>query len=117
MTDSPPPVVIAPQVFEGARWRRSTQRLSLQLERLSVSTRTLAATFRHLEGFLDHQHRLLREAVDRSDEVEHFCRRCQEIIDGNDPDRMARERDWLIAGYRKRNAHRRRWLDRLGLRQ
>ncbi len=38
-------------------------------------------------------------------------------MDGDNPERMSRERDWLIASYRKRNAHRRLWLGGIGPRQ
>lgn len=121
MTDVPsPPAVIGRQAFTLARWRRSSRRLSEGLQRIAASTRDIQAAFDHIRLFLDHQHGHFQELIARSADVERFCSRCQEIIDGpggDDPDRMARERDWLIAGYRKRNAHRRPWLDRLGLRQ
>ena len=69
-----------------------------------------------IHQFLEHQHQHFQELIARSDDVEQFCRRCQDIIDGDDPERMVRERDWLLASYRKRNVHRRPWLARLGLR-
>ena len=121
MTDAPQPsAVIGHPAFALARWRRSSRRLSAHLHRPAASTQDIQTAFEHIRLFLDHQHGHLQELIARNDDVERFCSRCQEIIDGPgaaDPDRMARERDWLLAGYRKRNAHRRPWLDRLGLRR
>ena len=118
MTDAPPPsTLVSHQFFALARWRRGTRRLAERLWSIAASARDIEAAFAGLHQFLDLQHRHFQELIARSDDVEHFCRRCQEISEGDDPDRMARERDWLLAGYRKRNTHRRPWLDKLGLGQ
>jgi len=109
--------IIGHKAVARSRLQRSVRRLSEQLQQLSQSLLDIQAYCDHVRLFLEHQHQHFQEVIDRTDDLESFCSRCQQIMDGNDADQMARERDWLIAGYRKRNAHRRPWLDRLGLLQ
>ena len=113
--DEQQPSIIGHRSFAQARWRRSTGKLARQLRLLSASTWELQEGIAHIHWFLEDQHRHFQDLIARNDGVEDFCARCQNIMDGDDPEAMARERDWLIAGYCRRNAHRRTWLERLGL--
>ncbi|MEI6557447.1 MAG: hypothetical protein WCO00_03495 [Rhodospirillaceae bacterium] len=113
--DRPAAELVSHRRFILGRRRRSLRRLAEGLHQLSVSVSTVQDALGRIARFFEQQHRQLQEAIVRSDEIERFCARCQEIIDGGDADRMARDRDWLLAGYRKRHAHRRAWLDRLGV--
>ena len=116
MNDSDPHAeIIPPRAFAIARFDRSRRRLVKKLKQASASIYALKTQFGQVQAFLEYQHQHFQELIARSDDVGHFCKRCQEIIDGDDPERMERERDWLIATYRKRNAHRRAWLTRIGL--
>ena len=107
--------VVSQETLALARRRRATRRLAERLQRISAATVEIREALGRLHRFLDYQHRHFQDLIARSDDVQRFCSRCQDIMDGDDADRMARQRDWLIAGYRRRNAHRRDWLDRLGL--
>jgi len=109
--------IVGSKIFAFARLRKGTRRLSENLQRMSLSIMDIQVAFDHIHLFLDDQHRHFQDLIARNEDVERFCSRCQKIMEGNDPDQMIRERDWLIAGYRKRNADRRPWLDRLGLGQ
>ncbi len=110
-TDIIPPVTVA-----HARLRRSTRRLSDQFRRIAASIDDIRTAYAHIRLLLEDQHRHFADLIARNDDVEHFCRRCNEIMEGHDPEQMSRERDWLIAGFYKRNAHRPSWLNRLRLR-
>ncbi len=116
MTDGNIPAVVTPVTVARARLRRRTRQLADQFRRISASVDDISIAFTHIRLFLEAQHRHFTDLMARNDDIEHFCRRCDEIMDGHDPEQMARERDWLIAGFRKRNAHRPSWLHRLGLR-
>ncbi|MBF0562070.1 MAG: hypothetical protein HQL37_08630 [Alphaproteobacteria bacterium] len=118
MTDSnQQPDIVSHQTFALARWQRSNMRLVEQVHRTSGSILDIQVGLDCIRRFLESQHQHFQDLIERNKEVGYFCSRCHEIMDGDDPEQMARERDWLIAGYRKRNAHRRPWLERLGLRQ
>lgn len=108
--------IIFPVTVAVARLRRSTRRLSYQFLRISASIDDIRTAFIHIRLFLEDQHLHFADLMARNDDVEYFCKRCNEIMDGHDPEQMSRERDWLIAGFLKRNAHRPSWLERLGLR-
>ena len=107
--------IIPPRAFTIARFGKSRTRLINSLQQESDAIYELKARFDQILNFLEFQHQHFQKLIARSDDVGSFCTRCQEIIDLDDPERMARERDWLIASYRKRNAHRKGWLTRMGL--
>ena len=106
--------VISHGDFVIARWCRSRDRLSGKLYSLSDSIYDIKLTLDRVRHFLEYQHDHFQELLDRSKDVEYFCSRCQEIMTDGNPEKMERERDWLIASYRKRNEHRKSWLCRLG---
>ena len=106
--------VVSYEIFAMARWRRSGDRLARQLYMLSDSILDIKIISDRVGAFLIYQHNHFKELLDRSKEVQDFCSRCQEIMMDDNPERMERERDWLVASYRKRNEHRKSWLRRLG---
>lgn len=100
--------------FALVRWRRSRDQLAGQLYSLADSINNIKLNLDIARSFLEYQHEHFQELIDRSKDVQDFCARCQEIMMDGNPEKMERERDWLIASYRKQNAHRKSWLGRLG---
>ena len=116
MTDSTArAVIIAPEILAQARLKRSAARLSEVLRQKLALMMEIKSNLDIILILLESQRKTFQELIARNDDVEYFCDRCRVIMDCADPEQMVRERDWLIASFRKRNAHRQLWLDRLGI--
>jgi len=107
--------VIPPERLLRARMVRMNRRTLANLCSITRSALDMKASLDDIGQLLANQHDSFQDALERNRQILDFCARCDAIMDCGNAERMERERDWLLAGYKKRNAHRRDWLGRLGL--